>query len=51
MEQWIVDDVQDGGKWLLYDENSADGSICIRVSGSKELAQRVADGLNSNQAK
>lgn len=49
MEHWIVDDVQDGGKWLLYDENSSDESVCIRVTGPKELAQRVADGLNANQ--
>jgi hypothetical protein len=49
MEHWIVDDVQDGGKWLLYDENSAGESVGIHVTGPKELAQRAADGLNSNQ--
>ena len=51
MEKWIVDDVQDCGQWLLYDENSSDDNVCIRVRGAKDLAQRVADGLNSNQTK
>jgi hypothetical protein len=50
MEHWVVDDVQDAGKWLLYDENGTDENVCIRVSGSKELAQRVADGLNIDKA-
>jgi hypothetical protein len=51
MEHWVVDDAPDGGKWLLYDENSSDSSVFIRVSGPKELAQRVASGLNENQPK
>ncbi|MDN8078850.1 hypothetical protein QZN30_05750 [Burkholderia multivorans] len=49
MEHWIVDDVRDAGKWLIYDENSTDDGSCIRVQGSKELAQRVADGLYKDQ--
>jgi hypothetical protein len=47
-ENWIVDDVQDGGRWLIYNSNSSD-TDCIHVRGSKELAQRVADGLNGHQ--
>ena len=48
MEHWIVDDVQDGGRWLLYNENGSD-TECIHVKGTRELAQRVVDGLNANQ--
>lgn len=46
MENWIIDDVQDGRSWLIYDENSNDTNVFIRVQGPKELAQRVIDGLN-----
>lgn len=50
MEHWIVDDTETRNGWMLYDESKGDDSHFINVQGPKELAQRVANGLNSNQS-
>lgn len=48
MEHWIVENEQDGGRWLIYNEEGSDTEV-IHVKGARELAQRVVDGLNANQ--